>query len=522
MYKWAGILFLMLLLSISSCRQHEMPVPDVNSPLQLNSEAAVIRTFDAPVVVFIYPDESHSDSLRKALGDDQYFALSDKNGAEFSKIRQLAAKENLTSWSGNPGKYRFITHEGAIIEIDLGLIALPWKVLLFNGKDAPLLASTSDAQALLVQTFNLRPSKKIKQAYRKSSADYGVTEISKPALHEKEISELNGLKETTIRLVIFPGQAPPPLRNDASGIRVVNSYISPNKRFWLYFDNDMFSNTDRYYTNGVVLGYTAPGLTNWGLNRLMIRQNRNSVVHSSLSLHHAMFTPLTTKEQPTLSNDRPYASSLFIRYSQTSEDASAGIRLTSALDAGVIGNAALGNVLQRSVHATIPTNDEPLGWETQIKNDLVLNYYVNLQKQLLKSKQAEVYAEGSVNAGSLHTNASIGINAITGKFIPGITPLPDNYNQLTNHNRQWQYGIRGGLELRMIGYDATLQGGLFNRDNVYALKPDEIERLVAAMHVGLFANYRKLNLSISQYYLSREFREGRQHFWGQIGIALGW
>lgn len=518
MFRQAGIFSIVILLLATSCHQPDTALP-VNSS---EPEKGIEKTFDSPVVLFIYPADTQADSLKQAMGADRYFAQSDRKGAEFTTVRRLAENQHLATFSGNPGKYRFITQEGIIIDMDLSRMNQSWKVIFFNGLDAPMLADPDKAGELIFRTGNTRNERnKVKSGNTKKTATQNATEISPPIKPDRGVKGIAGQKETTIRLVISPGQSLPPLRDASGNFRIVNSYISPHHRFWLYFDNDMFSNTDRYYTNGVVLGYSAPGLTTWALNRLMIGRNRHSVVHSAISLHHGMFTPLTTKEQPTLSSDRPYASTLYLRYSQTSEDALAGIRLTSAIEAGLIGDAALGQLLQRSVHAGIPTNDEPLGWETQIKNDLVLNYLLDIQKQLHKSRNAEIYAEGSVSAGTLHTNAAMGINAVAGVFTSGLTPLPKAYDQLSKPAGSWQYGINGGLELRMIGYNATLQGGLFNKENVYALKPEEIERLVAAFHMGIFVNYRKFGINLSQYYLSREFREGKQHFWGQIGVQYG-
>ncbi len=520
MSRLAGLMVFSLLLTVFSCRQAAPPMPAPIQPVAVENE--IKNTFTNPVVAFIYPDNSLIDSLKKEMGNDRFYALSDKQGAEFSKARLLAEKHSLATWSGMVGKYRFVTNDGAIIDIDLSHIKDPWKVIVFNGKDTPEIASPEKAENKLAQAFNLRPqSNRAKRTYAAKTSLRDVTSGLHPPERAEAVDSLPGLKQTTIRLIIFPEQVKPPLRDESAGIRVVNSYISPGHRFWLEFDNDMFSNTDRYYTNGVVLGYTSPGLTSWRLNRLMINRNRNSVVHSSLSLHHGMFTPLTTKEPPPLHNDRPYASTLYLRYSQVSEDALSGLRLTSAIEAGVIGDAALGQLLQRSVHATIPSNDEPLGWETQIKNDLVLNYHIGVQKQLIKGRNSEVYAEGSATAGTLHTKATMGVSAVIGTFRAGLTPLPEEYNQLSEHAGLLQYGVRGGLELRMVGYDATLEGGLFNRNNIFALKPDEIERLVAAIQLGLFMNYRKFGISISQFYLSPEFKEGRQHLWGQIGLQYG-
>lgn len=199
-----------------------------------------------------------------------------------------------------------------------------------------------------------------------------------------------------------------------------------------------------------------------------------------------------------------------------------GLRISSSFDAGVIGDAALGRYFQRSVHSVVPTNDEPLGWETQIKNDLVLNYALTMQKQLYVNGLSEIYAQGSANAGTLHTRLGVGLEAVAGVFSPVITPLPFTYDELRRNHQKWQFGLKGGFDFRLVGYDATLQGGIFSKSNIFALKPDEIERMVAHLHLGLFARYKKTGISISQFYLSPEFKEGKQHFWGQIALEYGW
>lgn len=523
MKRFFRINLLFLILSAISCRekpQHVLPEQFPNPSVQQIDE------FNEPLVLLLYPDQKRADSMKQQMGIENFYANSDENSIHYQELRKLLSASGIKVVSGENIKYRFISDNGAITETDLSRIGSPWQVIIFNGTDSPVLVSPDKAAGKLKELF---PDVKTdSRAIRVKRPRKNETLPPTPSLEEYErdgsgaMADLPSQKETIIRLIIPAGQQAPADRDETSGIRVINSYISPHRRFWLMFDNDLFSNTDRYYTNGVVLGYSAPGMVNIPVNKLILSLRRNSVVHASISLHHAMFTPFTTKTPPLLQDERPYASTLFMRYSQTSDDAISGLRLTSSIDAGVIGDAALGRYFQKSVHATVPTNDEPMGWETQIRNDLVLNYSVNIQKQLLKSTNAEVYAHGDATLGTLYTRAGMGINAIAGLFTPGLTNLPKDYSDLQKVQRDWQYGIRGGIEFRLIGYDATLQGGIFSNENIYALKPGEIERMVAAMHLGVFARYRKLGINISQYYLSPEFKEGKQHLWGQIGMEYGW
>ncbi len=522
--KRATIFVLAFVASLSySCRQSKT---DSEKAPAVSVAPETVAEISGPQVLLIYPGSKQADSLKRIIGAEAFYRLSDQNGSHFNELRNNLAGTGITTNISECTRFRFIADDGAITITDLSRSDSPWQVLIFTGKGTPTLASPENAFQQACFLFDL-PEKDISHTTSKDFKKPVKTNI--PAYNPSDAREdtlptptAPLFTETNLRLILPPGVKPPSNRNETSGFRVVTSYISPEQRFGLIFENDIFSNTDRYYTNGVKLDYTAPGLINQPVNRLMLPPGHNSIVHASLSLHHAMFTPFTTKNPPLLDGDRPYASTLFLRYSQTSECAEEGIILTSAIEAGVIGDAALGRYFQKSVHATVPTNDEPLGWETQIRNDLVLSYAAGISKIMLQNRNTEVSAAGSAKAGTLHTYAAMGVEARAGVFTSMKTKLPVSNAELSKKTEKWQYGISGGLEFRLIGYDASLQGGVFNRNNIYTLRSKDIERLVAAMHLGIFARYRKLGIQVSQNYLSREIREGRHHFWGQIGLDYTW
>lgn len=296
------------------------------------------------------------------------------------------------------------------------------------------------------------------------------------------------------------------------------STISAERRVWLQFENDIFSNTDRYYTNGIVFGFSTPGLSTLPISRLMPNAPHNGDISSSLSLHQSMYTPLTTKTPPVLQNDRPYASTLYLNYAQTAQNSEATYKLISSIKIGVIGSAALGQLIQQSVHHTLPGNDTPLGWETQISNDLVLDYSLDYSRRILNTPGFELHAGSSVSLGTLYTKAVIHVDARAG------TQNNSGKKQLQNNpgSGNWNYGTRSGVSMQAVGYDATLQGGLFNRDNLFTLTSAEVQRLVPAAYLGLYAGYNKFQLSLTQHFLGREFEQGRPHFWGSIGLQYNY
>lgn len=284
--------------------------------------------------------------------------------------------------------------------------------------------------------------------------------------------------------------------------------IRPEQRIWVQFDNDIFSNTDRYYTNGIIIGISAPFISTLPINKLMPAGPGNGSTASSISLHHSMFTPHSTKQPPSLHHDRPYASVLLLNYTQITTNHTADYEIITSLKVGLIGDAALGKLLQQAVHTTLPGNDTPMGWETQIRNDLILNYNLQYSRRLVDRPFFNLHAGPAVSLGTLYTQASGHLNIRAGKF---------NHAEAAKVMK-WQYGMDAGISIHWIGYDATLQGGLLNRSNVFTLASNEIQRVVPHAHLGFFAGNPSFQINLTQHYLGREFKSGRHHFWGSVAL----
>jgi lipid A 3-O-deacylase len=59
----------------------------------------------------------------------------------------------------------------------------------------------------------------------------------------------------------------------------------------------------------------------------------------------------------------------------------------------------------------------PRGWRHQIKNVLVLNYNLGLEKQILKVYNLLLLqAQSCINTGTLFTHISVGSNVVLGRF----------------------------------------------------------------------------------------------------------
>lgn len=288
------------------------------------------------------------------------------------------------------------------------------------------------------------------------------------------------------------------------------------------FDNDILDYTDRFYTNGLRLDLILPAFQANPLGKIMLPYWGSATNYYGITICQNMYTPSTTKTGGILYGDRPYAAYLYLGSFKITNDTSRQIRQTSEIWLGIIGPSSYGEWVQRSFHNSVPTNNEPLGWEYQIQNDLVLNYNLSIEKGLVSMKNIDLTLTAAGSLGTLYTNLSGGFQARAGWLNPYFSNLGiarrERLREAGLRRSQLFFFLKGAGKL--VGYDATLQGGLFNNSSVYTLPSGEISRLVFQTSAGLTLNYGGIRLDIEQYLLSPEFHEGWWHKWIHIGLTF--
>lgn len=150
----------------------------------------------------------------------------------------------------------------------------------------------------------------------------------------------------------------------------------------IYFENDLFYNEDRYYTNAVQArlispdlrtlaeyGYL-PGWLNCALGHVPFPGSRGAMQYNvSLGFGQHIYTPKDTQIGELQERDRPYAGYL---YGLLALHAKREHRLdTLELAAGLIGPSALAEQSQNEVHR-IRSIDTAKGWEHQLKDEPAL------------------------------------------------------------------------------------------------------------------------------------------------------
>lgn len=276
--------------------------------------------------------------------------------------------------------------------------------------------------------------------------------------------------------------------------------------FRLNYDNDYFSASDFYYTQGILAELVIPAFKKLPFRHLFPRLS-NAKTQYGIAIESNAYTPTSIQSDEILYGDRPFSATLMLRpfVIQTTEKT----RLSSALTLGIIGPGAGGYEMQYGIHSRTG-NILPKGWQHQIANDLILNYEVNYERQLFKASNFFLLsgiAQGRL--GTLSTKGGAGVGVMLG-FLPG------------SNRRSWNLYAYEQPQGEAIGYDATLQGGLFNKKNDYVISAGQVNRLVFRNQYGFVFSWKKIYLEYFQRYITKEFKTGTDHHTGgiQAGIVL--
>lgn len=287
--------------------------------------------------------------------------------------------------------------------------------------------------------------------------------------------------------------------------------IKSKTYFRFNYDNDYFSSTDKNYTQGYNFELVTPFFKKNPLNILFLKPS-NSEYKYGLSIEHIGYTPDNIKSPEIQYGDRPFAASIMLKSFLITTDTVQKSRLVSSLNLGLIGPGAFGKEMQVAIHQATG-NTIPQGWQNQIKNDVVLNYEINYEKQLLRYKNFfSLNSNTNMRLGTLFTNASVGLNATI-----GIINSP--FTSVKNKNR-FQLYIYSQPVFTAIGYDATLQGGIFNKKSPYTISSNSIERFVAQHNYGIVLQTKTLYFEYSRVAITREYDLGTAAKWGGIKIGF--
>lgn len=312
----------------------------------------------------------------------------------------------------------------------------------------------------------------------------------------------------------------------AFGTNAHSQQVNTKHSLRIIWDNDFINlrgdGTDRYYTNGMRIDYfyTKSRKPKFPSSFLLnISEDNNNIY--GLGIAQFMFTPRNIAVADIQYNDRPYSGALYRIHSLQSINSSKKTKVTSEIRFGVIGPIAFAKETQTWAHRVI-SYTKPMGWGNQVPNDIILNYNISIEKQLLQpSKQILLTGLFETYSGTVYNAAAAGFMLRVGKFndyFAGISA------PLASRKSKSQLYVFMKPEVRVVLSNALLQGGLIDqiseRNTGYVLSKDQIERVVVLYDVGVSFENPKFSITISQKSIGPEFKGQYTQEYGSLTMQF--
>ncbi|WP_404381505.1 lipid A deacylase LpxR family protein [Caenispirillum salinarum] len=331
-----------------------------------------------------------------------------------------------------------------------------------------------------------------------------------------------------------PGVKPDPLAPGEPAIPGgINTEVRPrvvkdNKGIVTFqLENDLFTGTDRHYTNGVRLSYLSAenAVPDWVENaaRPLPFFADEGNLRVSYALGQTMFTPEDITIAAPQPDERPWAGFTWGAIGLTND---AGSRLDNLeLILGIVGPASQADDTQKLVHDIIKTTD-PEGWDNQLHNEPVVNLsYKRTWRGWVESQalglevDAAPYVGGAL--GNAFTHGNVGLTVRFGDDLPAdygpprIRPtLPGSDFFVPQQDFGWY--VFAGMEGRLVARNIFLDGNTF-RDSPSVEK----NLLVGELQAGVAVTIGEVRLAYTHVVRSREY-EGQDDLdrFGALSLSL--
>ncbi len=296
------------------------------------------------------------------------------------------------------------------------------------------------------------------------------------------------------------------------------TFTSINSYFIIDFDNDIFTGKDYYFTNGAQLSLIRPSFGNNLIARLLPSAGKGAMNHYGISIRQNMYTSTNPEQTEIDVNDRPFAGILLAELFKISTLHSRELCLTNRVQVGFIGETSLAAFIQRLAHHLFP-----VGWQFQIHDDLLVNLESSIEKQVISERNLRLSFSATGRLGTYLTTAGAGIHFKAGRIPLSFSPFATINSKTVEYegNRHkllwWVFGEAGET---YTFYNASLQGGLFNRNSPLVIERQRLTRIVIQAATGLALAYGATALQLKFVYLTPEFSPGKPHSWGSVNLLF--
>lgn len=299
--------------------------------------------------------------------------------------------------------------------------------------------------------------------------------------------------------------------------------------------NDLYqrkNQSDKYFSVGTTIELRHPVFNNIVTQNLLLGLKNSVANEYGVEIEQLGFTPTKIGLPAINPADRPYAGLLYANFYRISSNLKRGLRIRSSLKIGVMGPASGMEQLQKFVHRVIG-DTEPVGWETQIGNSLMLDYTFKITQELpINLSYLEVNAAADAELGSIFNLLGVGMEfklGLLNNFDLHSNPHSRvaNLNMLSRTERKFQLYAFLQPRVSYVIYDGTVSGGLIPlQESPHTLARSVSESVLLFLSYGLTAQYKNFMFRYRRVLRSDRFIEGDGFFqgdqfsWGEVDFVF--
>lgn len=311
----------------------------------------------------------------------------------------------------------------------------------------------------------------------------------------------------------------------------------------VYWENDIFEELDRYYTNGIKISWISRDLTNYKdiktipswmhefIEKIPLINDPQQQYSVSLFFGQNIYTPEDTKKRKLIKKDRPYAGVTYLGFGLHSRN---NMHMdTFELGTGIVGRHSYAEDVQNKIHKWTGSKTAN-GWENQLYDEPLLNLYFERKWKILQIRNAnglglDFIPHTGLAIGNAFTGANIGGQVRLGWNVPNdfgtylIRPGSDSSAPLDDTDPRFLPPLqRLGMHIflaadgKVVARNILLDGNTFRNSHSVDKEP-----LVAEFTGGMGMIIRKVKITCSYVHQTREFetQKNAQHF-GAISLSF--
>ena len=315
----------------------------------------------------------------------------------------------------------------------------------------------------------------------------------------------------------------------------------------LYFENDLFAETDQNYTNGIRIAWVSPDLTDYikdpALPPLLRAINKQlTFFHPSprglqhnlvFSIGQTIYTPADINATEIVEDDRPYAGWLYTSFAYHSKNQN---QLdTLEVQIGVVGPAAQGEEAQDFIH-DLRGFEKFQGWDNQLENELGLAFIYEHKRKLLNKTDRygnfgyDLIAHFGGSLGNVATYLNSGAEIRFGWLIPNdfgtsaVRPGGDNsapgaiWDPRISNPGSWGIHAFISFDARLVAHDIFLDGNTIQDSHSVDKKNGVVD-----FSVGVSTVFQGYKISYAQVFRTKEFKgQDNSHSYGSFSISFSY